>query len=144
MNDKERFLNKVKVGDSEECWEWQASKRSGYGAFKYSGRVMGAHVVSWELFNKEKVPVGMCVCHKCDNPPCVNPNHLFLGTKKDNAIDMVSKGRNFAPTKEICCNGHDLIDGNIRYNKKGNRIGCLTCQRDLNREYMRRKRSMGT
>lgn len=54
---------------------------------------MGAHVVSWELANGCKVPVGMFICHHCDHPWCVNPNHLFVGTAKSNFYDMVEKGR---------------------------------------------------
>ncbi len=78
--------------DRHDCWEWQGPRsvveRGGYGVMK--GRK--AHRVSWELHHGP-IPEGMHVCHHCDNPPCVNPDHLFLGTDKDNAEDKVSKGR---------------------------------------------------
>jgi hypothetical protein len=90
-----RFMDKVKI--SLGCWEWQAAKlRRGYGQFG-SGqgkRLILAHRMAWTLF-VGKIPDGLCVLHKCDNPPCVNPNHLFLGTYKDNAEDMVAKNRHW-------------------------------------------------
>ena len=79
------------------CWVWTASLRNkGYGAFVYcrNGEVVQgrAHRFSWEL-HFGPIPTDMCVLHRCDNPSCVRPSHLFLGTKRDNNIDMVSKGR---------------------------------------------------
>lgn len=82
------------VAKSAGCWEWTGSRhRNGYGQFYYRGPAM-AHRVSWELANGP-VPDGMLVCHRCDNPPCVRPDHLFLGTQADNLVDMVSKGRHW-------------------------------------------------
>ena len=94
----ERFWSKVEKGDPLECWEWTAftlDDRGGYGQFRVggaSGAMIGAHRVAWELVNGE-IPDGMCILHSCDNPPCVNPGHLFLGTKTDNAEDRDQKGR---------------------------------------------------
>lgn len=76
------------------CWNWTASLSSGgYGSFYYSGRSYIASRVSWE-FHGGKISNGLCILHKCDNPKCVNPDHLFLGTNADNTADMFKKGRN--------------------------------------------------
>ena len=87
-----RFWTKVNVCGVNECWEWKSFKdRDGYGRFKFDGEIT-AHRVSWKLYRGD-IPDDMCVCHSCDNPSCVNPNHLFLGTTLDNIQDMVRKGR---------------------------------------------------
>lgn len=82
-----------KVDRSSECWTWTAVKNHwGYGRIMVQGKARAAHRVSY-LISNGPVPAGMCVLHTCDNPPCVNPSHLFLGTLKDNMLDMVRKGR---------------------------------------------------
>jgi len=89
----ERFFSKVNILSPDECWEWKAGTfKSGYGAFFIDGNNEGAHRVSWKIHNG-KIPEGLSVLHKCDNPLCVNPDHLFLGTQEDNMTDKVSKGR---------------------------------------------------
>lgn len=95
----ERFWAKVRKG--EGCWEWTAYKmRNGYGTIaRDGGRLAGkdfAHRVSWVLHNGP-IPDGMYVCHRCDNPGCVRPDHLFLGTPKENQDDMRRKGRHYYP-----------------------------------------------
>jgi len=88
-----RFWGKVKKTDN--CWIWKAGIRSlktGYGCFKYQGKVVDAHRMSWFLFFGN-IPEGKCVLHHCDNRLCVNPKHLFIGSKKDNVIDAIKKKR---------------------------------------------------
>ncbi len=94
----ERFWSKVdKSGD---CWLWRGSVNpQGYGTFSFGGKSRGAHRVSY-LLSKGEIGDGLCVCHTCDNPPCVNPDHLWLGTQADNMRDMGSK--NFRIMLEKC------------------------------------------
>lgn len=91
---EQRFKKKYLINDQTDCWEWTASKNNiGYGMFRFDSNGMRtAHRVSYEM-HKGPIPQGHVVCHTCDNPKCVNPDHLWTGTLKDNAQDMVAKGR---------------------------------------------------
>jgi hypothetical protein len=86
------FYDNTDVLDSG-CMVWRGQKnRNGYGRVSVAGRLLAAHRHSWRL-NHGDIPSGMHVCHRCDNPPCVNPDHLFVGTAKDNANDKFAKNR---------------------------------------------------
>jgi hypothetical protein len=95
----DRFWLLVEVRGESDCWEWTGAKSVVYPGFAYgsfpTGRRGGhcyAHRHAWLLSNGP-IPPGMSICHHCDNPPCCNPAHLFLGTQRDNIQDAVSKGR---------------------------------------------------
>lgn len=94
--DKKRFWKLVDIRGEDDCWEWQGGKwKQGYGGFKINDRRnIGAHRFSY-LINGGAIGRAY-VLHKCDNPPCVNPSHLFLGNHQDNMDDMVKKKRNIA------------------------------------------------
>jgi HNH endonuclease len=91
---EQRFNKKYVINELTDCWEWQhATNNIGYGMFRWaSGKMRTAHRASYEI-HKGPIPTGLSVCHTCDNPKCVNPEHLWAGTLKDNAQDMVAKGR---------------------------------------------------
>ena len=112
-----RFFDKTLVGDG--CWEWQGGKFSqGYGAFKYERKLWKAHRWSYVYFNDE-IPDGLQVCHSCDNPGCVNPKHLWLGTHKENHQDKTDKKRAPKGTR----NGRSkLTDAQILEIRKDNRF----------------------
>ena len=89
----DRFWSKVKVTGPNDCWEWQASlEENGYGKFGVPGGWDRAHRVAWRLC-RGPIPRKKCVLHTCDNRICVNPGHLYLGTKKNNAEDREARGR---------------------------------------------------
>lgn len=90
---KNRFYWEVSLPDSNGCMIWKGIKTpNGYGKFHVNYKAVGAHRYSYKIHFGE-IPEGMLVCHHCDNPPCVAPNHLFLGTSRDNMQDKIKKGR---------------------------------------------------
>lgn len=144
----ERFWEKVRKSDG--CWEWGAATREGgYGVIQLGrGRgTKGAHIVAYEL---EVGPTeGRWVLHRCDNPPCVRPDHLFLGDVNANNQDMIEKGRAWYQAKDACHNGHPYTEENTYIDTAG-RKRCRVCRRATRRvvrspeEQQEMRRRMGT
>ena len=83
-----RFWSKVNIKGSQDCWLWTAGKNNGgYGTFAFNGQGVVSHRVSW-LLSQHEIPEGMVVAHKCNTPLCVNPDHLYLCTQKENIAQM--------------------------------------------------------
>lgn len=133
-----------KANKTSSCWLWEGTKRSkGYGTFMLRGLQCRAHRVAWEL-TYGPIPRGMEICHHCDNPACVRPDHLFLGTQKDNIQDAITKGR---LNPKNCCqptgenNGRAILTATqvneIReiYAHKGERYSRSITQRKLAHQF---------
>jgi len=99
-----RFARKIQAAPGE-CWTWVGAKNEhGYGVLGRGGRGDGlikAHRIAYELFYRIALQPSQCVLHRCDNPPCVNPDHLFLGTQTDNLLDMRTKQRDSPPPHRV-------------------------------------------
>lgn len=137
-----RFWTKVLPVDSG-CWEWQGHRLpKGYGHFRgLTAKNVKAHRFAYELL-VGPIPDGLRVLHRCDNPPCVNPVHLFLGTDKDNSDDKIAKGRyvSWNSLKTHCPQGHEYSEANTKWwGPRGLFRVCRTCHRTRNRQWKRVK-----
>lgn len=144
-DEKERFF--INVNKTDTCWIWMGAKNpQGYGSFYTGSRSVGAHRFSWEL-EKGEIPDGMFVCHMCDNPACVNPAHLWLGTHQQNMEDMKNKDRRphkyNSLKKTHCWAGHEYTPENTYYHidKKGNNVEyCRICRNGRNKQRYKESR----
>lgn len=133
----EQFWARVERGDG--CWLWQGMTISGgYGRVGWRGMKAVAHRVAWEL-TYGPIPEGLWVLHRCDNPPCCNPEHLFLGSRLDNIADMVAKGRGANrfthQPQEACFRGHPYATSAV-VDKRG-KHRCRLCDAAHARAYYR-------
>lgn len=138
MDERERFESFVRRGDGDGCDTWigyttgNKPSREGhlYGQFVFCGKKSRAHRVAWRLAFGD-IPDGMMVCHRCDNPSCVKPSHLFLGTASDNQRDSADKGRTASQRRELCPRGHRQTRVHAGRNGRPRRA-CAECHREAN------------
>ena len=131
---KQTFESFIEREPMSGCWIWTGmANEAGYGRYRPDGRKkVFAHRAAFEM-HKGAIPDGAMVCHVCDNPACVNPDHLYLGSAADNMRDKVARGRsrNQNSVKTHCIRGHKLTPENTYGDKRwGSRGGCRLCRID--------------
>lgn len=108
----DKLWSKIDIGLENECWMWKGCQSTaGYGVIRINYILKYAHRLAWELHNEKSIPPKISVCHSCDNPPCCNPDHLFLGSQADNMRDAKNKGR---MPHGVLHHGTDLTEKDIR------------------------------
>ncbi len=146
---KINFLRKFKILRNEPCWEWAGARNpAGYGQFcGFGKRQMSAHRISWFVFNGP-FDTKLLVLHKCDNPPCVNPYHLYLGNQFDNERDKINRKRHANQKKTHCPRKHKYKNNlrvSIKYGRRYVSRVCLICCRRRNAEYhLKNKKELNT
>ena len=141
--DISRFWAKVDRRGPDECWEWKASRSPfGYGHFGINRRILLTHRVCWTIRNGA-IPLGLCVCHRCDNPSCVHPSHLFLATQIQNLADRDRKNRASGGSSCGASNpAATLTENQVRQIRRRYAHAQIT-QRELAAEYNVSRRHVG-
>jgi hypothetical protein len=131
--DEEIFHQLAVKAPEGECWEWLGAKSHGYAMLS---RKHASHI-ALQVAGKQKT--ASAALHSCDNPGCVNPDHLRWGTAAENVADMVSRNRHHANRRTHCIHGHSLSGHNLIQRRNGQR-GCRTCQSRLDKESRQRRK----
>lgn len=133
------LFERIQLDEVTGCWNWKGSKvNGGYGIGHLPGTgYVLAHRLAAHLWLGYDLADTRIVCHKCDNPACFNPKHLFIGTRKDNMQDCVRKGRNFQSRKTCCPKGHPYTEENTMHAVKDGYEyrRCKTCSQQVSREW---------
>lgn len=148
-----RLWAKVHRDAQNGCWEWIGARdKNGYGRIQVmTDGKWGTQLVHREAYKllRGNLPDDLGLCHRCDNPPCVNPDHLFLGTQLDNMTDAKLKGRvrnrNTGHTQSLkthCPKGHEYTKENTYRNPNTNERACIKCQREGNRQFKAKVRAL--
>lgn len=146
---EKRFFARLIKGAPDACWGWRGrAKACGYPVLSCNGKNRRVSQVSWEIHHGMPFPEGKMACHTCDNPACVNPNHIWPGTMRDNMRDCMAKGRfrvNYSgsPKKNLthCLRGHEYTPENTIIKKSG-RTACRACRVIHNRNYKRARAAL--
>lgn len=132
-----RFVAKVDRRGPDECWPWLSGcDGNGYGSLSIGGKHTRATHISLILDGRSRPSKQHFACHRCDNPICVNPGHLWWGTQSENMRDAYAKGRVGGPRHTHCPQGHEYAGDNVYINTNGWRE-CFTCKREQGRKHMR-------
>lgn len=129
-----RRLLERSVSLSNGCRVWLGARnRKYYGQIRVGGKLEACHRTMFKMI-KGEIPKGIQICHTCDTPQCINPNHLWAGTNRENSHDMVAKGRSHGQNKKSCPRGHPLSGSNLYMCPRGYRE-CKQCRRENVRRY---------
>lgn len=141
------FWNKVDKNAPGGCWNYTGLRdANGYGRILETGkhrRRTKAHRIVWESMFGRLGDRTKHVCHRCDNPSCVNPAHLFVGTSRDNQLDLVAKGKHHLASATHCKHGHEFTPENTGFDQRNGRIKryCITCHKARGRQSWERKKA---
>jgi hypothetical protein len=128
------------------CWNWKGPRRGGYGRTGWKGKSVAAHRLSAHMFLGMPIDSNAWVCHKCDNPACFNPKHLFIGDRRENTLDSSRKGRHNMARVTHCPKGHEYTPENtfvFDTPSGGKGRSCRACQRFWSARYYKRKSLKG-